>query len=251
MRTSGRIIESVGEHQPRQASKPDRPRSKRSIGPLPVVVGVCLAAGFGVLAVLWFTRGSWWGAPPAHVAGMFHYPSAYLGDSILLPVAAALMTTGVKLLPPAKHERLTTVLAGVLAAASAVLAQAFWLADDHPVTNWTLPEPHRFNAAGVWHAIYFVVVSTTLVVLVSLLSRRISAALCGNGRGLVEEMLRGVGSSLVLCCLLTYAVLATHDSLAPALASRTVLGGLAITAVIFFGVVALVLRDCGWPRIWL
>jgi hypothetical protein len=232
----------VGENQNRRAPEPSRALSMRSIGPLPTVIGACLAAGFAILALLWFTRGIWWTAPPTHVAGLFHYPSAYFGDSVLLPVAATMMAAGVKLLPRASHERVIAIVAGALAAASAIIAQVIWLADNHPLTNWTLPEPHRFNAAGVWHAIYFVGTATTLTILMALLSRRISAALHGPGRALVEALLRGAGPSLVLSCLLTYAVLATHDSLAPTLASRTSVAGIGITVAIFFGLAALVLR---------
>src|SRR4051812_43978359 len=87
---------------------------------LPIAAGCAQFCGFVVLAVLWFTRGSWWAAPPPTLPGLFDYPSAYVGDSFLLPVAVALLVRGATLLPRARHDRtfatMFAVIAGALAA---------------------------------------------------------------------------------------------------------------------------------------
>ncbi len=212
------------------------------VGRLPVWVGVVLAGGFGVLAALWFSRGIWWAAPPGNLAGLFHFPSAYVGDSLLLPAAAGVMVAGVRLLPRARYERATALVAGLLAASGAVATQLLWLADDHPRGNWTLPAPHRFNVAGKWHAAFFVVSATVLAVLLTLLAGRLGAALRGPERERAENVLRGAGPSLLFVSLFAYAGLAIHDSLAPTLASGSSLVGVVTTAAFVFVVAALVLR---------
>lgn len=208
---------------------------------VPLAVAFGLAAGSGVLVVLWFTRGTLWPAPPPGLPGLFDFPSAYVGDVVLLPIAAAMLAAGVRRLPRARRERSVVIASGAVAALAAVTVQWLWFADDRPRGNWTLPEPHRFNLAGVWHAAYFIVTATLLTVLAVALAMRLSAAVRGGEHRTAESLLRGSGAAVVLSCLLSYAVLAVGDSLSGTSASRASLVALGLAAAILIGLAVLTL----------
>jgi len=207
-----------------------------------IAVGSILSCGFGVLAILWFMRGIWLTDPPAHLKGLFAYPSAYLGDSLLIPAAVALTLAGASQLPRTSRDRMLAAFAAALAGLLAIGTQFLWLIDRNPETNWTFPEPHRFNIAGVWHAMWFVAASATLMFAITLLSCRISAALRGNVRNTAVAMLRSAGPSFALAALFTYAVLATRDSLASTFSARSSLLAIGTAAVALLLLATLVLR---------
>ncbi|WP_103343089.1 hypothetical protein [Amycolatopsis sp. CA-126428] len=221
------------------ASGPDRGVRRRR---LPVVAGFAQFGGFAVLAVLWFTRGVWWPAPPADLPGLFDFPSAYIGDSLLLPVAVALMLLGAGRLPRARRDRMVAAVFATVAGLLAAGVQFLWLADDHPRGNWTFPQPHRFNVAGVWHAGYFSVTAAGLMLALVLFGYRTSAALRSGERGAVLAVLRGAGPSVVLSCLLAYVVLVARDSSASTFASRSSLLSLGVAVAVFVVFTVAVLR---------
>jgi len=201
----------------------------------PIAIGAGISAGFGVLALLWFTRGALWAAPPAQLPGLFDYPSAYIGDSVLIPAAAATMAAGVKRLRPVRREPALVLVATILALAAAVAMQVVWLADRQPRSNWTSPTPHHFNIAGWWHAVFFVVVSVIVMILATSLFARLGAAVRGPGRQDAEAMLRGPWPPVVSTCLLAYALLVVHDSVeATTLSTSSSVAGLSIAATGFF-----------------
>lgn len=206
------------------------------------MAGFAQFGGFAVLAVLWFTRGVWWPAPPAGLPGLFDFPSAYLGDSLLLPVAVALVLLGAGRLPRARRDRLVAAVFAAIAGLLAAGVQFLWLADDHPRGNWTFPQPHRFNLAGVWHAVYFSVTAAGLMLVLVLFGYRASAALRSGHRDPALALLRGAGPSVVLSCLLTYVVLVARDSSASTFASRSSLISLGVAVAVFAVFTVAVLR---------
>jgi len=130
--------------------------------------------------------------------------------------------------------------------------QTLWLYDDHPGRNWTLPAPHRFNIAGIWHAIYSILVAALLTGVIALLARRMSSALRAGGerRDEARKLLSGAGTTGALSCLFCYAVLAARDSTVSTFGSRSTLAGLGIVFVVFLALTAFVLRGSSadlWP----
>jgi hypothetical protein len=51
--------------------------------------------------------------------------------------------------------------AALVGAGIGIVTQAHWLADPSPQLNWTLPKPHHFTAAGWYHAVFLVVMTST------------------------------------------------------------------------------------------
>lgn len=154
--------------------EPISPRGpRRSAAQKALFMGVLLwASGFGALLTFSFVVSS-----RAALPGLFDFWSATWGDGLLLPVsAAALVYSLTKLQPPGRHERLIMVIAAATAAAAGAATQIQWLRDNHPRLNWTLPRPHHFNAAGIYHAIFLVAASATFAVLWAGVLLRLTAA---------------------------------------------------------------------------
>ncbi len=150
------------------------------------------------------------------------------------------MTAAATVLPSARYDHVAAIGSGLAAGLSAITVQVLWLQDDRARGNWTTPEPHRLNIAGIWHAAYFLIAASTFGVLFGLLASRISHA---AGSHAVEAMLRSAGPSLTISCLLIYVVLAGHDSLAPTLAARSSLATLGAAVIAFLVLAALMLKS--------
>lgn len=116
--------------------------------------------GFGALLLFWW---KWDG--PAHLRGLFDFLSATWGDGLLLPAAAAVLTYARALMEPAPGDRLTTLAGGVVGGVLGAFTQIQWLRAGDPELNWTLPAPHRFNAAGWYHAAFLVLASALFAAL--------------------------------------------------------------------------------------
>ncbi|MFE0021570.1 hypothetical protein [Amycolatopsis sp. NPDC059021] len=209
---------------------------------LPVLVGIIQFSGFMILAVLWFTRGIWWAAPPVDLPGLFDFPSAYIGDSFLLPIAVVLMLLGAGHLPRVPRDRTVAAIFAVIAGLLATGVQFLWLVDRHPKGNWTFPQPHQFNVAGIWHAVYFVGTAAVLMLALVLFAYRASVALRGVGPNAVIAVLSGAGPSVALSCLFIYIVLVTRDSSISTFASRTSLISLGLAVAVFIVLALVVLR---------
>ncbi len=199
----------------------------RVLTPLALAAGGLVLGGFVVLAgfAALSPRGE-------NLPGLLAFPSAYVGDSVLLPLAILLLIAGAQALPPARTERAVTLVAGLLGAAGALLTQLMWLHDNHPQLNWTLPEPHYFTAAGKWHAAYAVVTAGILTAaLAAMLIRVGGARALPDVRQRLVRLLAGPGSAAVCGCLLGYAVLAVRDSISATLASQSSIVALATAAL--------------------
>jgi hypothetical protein len=107
--------------------------------------------------------------------GFTDYLSATWGDGLLLPIAAAAATSAVRSLPPSGGERRLTAWAAATGLGLGAATQILWLLDNQPSLNWTLPAPHHFNAAGVYHAGFLVAASGYAGALTGLLLRRLTS----------------------------------------------------------------------------
>ncbi len=84
--------------------------------------------------------------------GLYDYRSATVGDGLALPLVAFGLAGACAQVKSSKWSFRIAILGATLAAAT----QAVWLADPNPELNWTLPEAHRLNAAGWYHAAFMV-----------------------------------------------------------------------------------------------
>lgn len=168
------------------------------------LVGTLFPAGL-VLPVWWLL-----GYRPRGVPGLGAFPSAYIGDTLLLPVACLILVLGIGKLRPARYERARATAAAVFAATASILVQRAWLDDPTTQPNWTMPRIRHFNAAGWWHAFYFLVMSLVLLVLVVVFLARVRARRIA-GDTLAAELSSGRGAAILLGALGSYAALAVHD----------------------------------------
>ena len=190
-----------------------------------LVAGPVFLAGL-VLPIWWLASGS-----PSSPLGIDAFPSAYLGDTLLIPTGCLLLVRGIRGLPRARAESRLAAALAVIAVLAAVFVQATWLRDPAPQSNWTLPAPGRFTAAGWWHAAYFVGTSLVLTVLVTVLLTRVRQAR-RTAPTLVAALSSGPWSAVMLIAFGSYGALAVHDSLPRQLtsapASSLTLAGVAI-----------------------
>jgi xanthine/uracil/vitamin C permease (AzgA family) len=82
----------------------------------------------------------------------------------------------VRTLPAARGDRCFALLSAAFAGALGLASQALWLAADHPRPNWTLPRPHRFTAAGWYHAAFVVAMCAVTAALLALALNRVTLA---------------------------------------------------------------------------
>jgi hypothetical protein len=195
--------------------------STQRIPSLPAIAAAVPLIGFAVLALFAVTMPR----TEANVPGLMHFPSAFIGDAILLPFAAGLLGLGVTRLPRVAGSWLLGIGAALAGAVGTVSTQVLWLADDHPRLNWTLPRPHFWNAAGIWHLVYSAAVSALVVFLVVELLLRLRAQA-------VPKIATGPGATFVWMLVLSYVALVVHDSAAPTAASRTTVVAMGVSMAV-------------------
>lgn len=104
--------------------------------------------------------------PSSLLPGLFYYKAAAIGDPICLP-----LIIGVLVFHNCSQKSIrsstgrASIVLGVIAFIVGVSIQAEWLINDNTGLNWSLPEPHRFNLGGWYHAIFFVVIITGIIFL--------------------------------------------------------------------------------------
>lgn len=155
----------------------------------------------------------WWlvARPVGHLPGLGAYPSAYLGDTILLPVGCLILVIGIRNLLPAQHEYVGAAVGATVAAAAAIAVQAAWLRDPHPRLNWTLPRAEHFNAAGWWHAIYFTAMSAVVFTLAIVFLLRVRHNRRSD-QGSVSKVSDSPGAVILLATFGSYIALVVHDN---------------------------------------
>jgi hypothetical protein len=207
-----------------------------------IVGGATWALGFGVLLAFWLGSRSWSDLP-----GLFNYRSATVGDGLLLPLFAGALVCTAVLLGPAPGDRRWSGLAAVLGGCVAAATQVLWLLDPDPRLNWTLPEPHHFNAAGWYHAAFLVAASAAVAALSTLVlvrwrhTRQVAPEFAA-------EALAGSGPFLLLFLGLSFAALVLVDNVAAqgTLAGRTTTMATAL-AIAILGAMLTALIGFSWP----
>lgn len=124
-----------------------------------VTAFVVFAAGFlsmYIFFVQWQLKN-----PDSNLPGLFYYKAACVGDPICLPLLTGALCyhhviQGKKLFQFGIVSKITAAVALVVS----ILMQAEWLINDNTRLNWTIPRPHYFNAAGWYHAFFFVAMIT-------------------------------------------------------------------------------------------
>lgn len=129
---------------------------------MPIDVRPDLARAAAGAALLWvsgfgaLTTFSLVGKYPRDVPGLFDYWSATVGDGLLLPVSLACLLVARAGLPSRAGDEVLFWLGFASGCLMGLCTQISWLMDSDPVRNWTLPQPHRFNAAGYYHAAFLI-----------------------------------------------------------------------------------------------
>lgn len=127
-----------------------------------------LICGFGVMS--WF----WSRADQGIERGFTYFISATWGDALFLPsllagAIAYIVLSSAGPVPQATPvwQRRASWLFGIVGSLVGLGIQASWLMSDKTLLNWTIPELHTFNAAGYYHAFFFVVMMGAIPLLVS------------------------------------------------------------------------------------
>lgn len=200
--------------------------------PFTFITGV-FAAGL-VLPVWWLVT-----RPPAGLPGLGAYPSAYLGDSLLLPAGCLVLLLGIRALAPARRERPLAAVAAAVAAAAAVAVQAEWLEDPTTPPNWTMPHPGHLDAAGWWHAAYFTGMSMILLVLATTFLARVWSGRRAGDRA-AAAVSSGTGAAAVLAAWGSYAALAIHDDFSGTVGSSSSISSFTLVGTVLLMAAVLV-----------
>ncbi len=261
MGTGTRDLTGIGVPERRIARRTDHPAPHRQSprrqsmriaahpGPLSV-------AGLAVLYLSGLVLPAWWlsGLHSAARPGLAGYPSAYIGDTLLLPTGVTTLVAGIRRLPRSRWELITGPLAAIAAAAVSVAVQIDWLTDSTTPTNWTMPAPGHLDPAGWWHFAYFTGMSIAMITATTVFLTRARATRRADP-ALVADLSAGRGAVLLLAAWGSYAALSIHSDLTTALTSSAA-ATIALTAVVLtlaFGLVWLgygrLIRVLAWPAL--
>ncbi|MFI7876045.1 hypothetical protein [Streptomyces salinarius] len=196
MKSTNRTAATAREHDPREGPP--------SFALKAALLSALLVESAGFCALLIFSVAI---TPAAGLPGLFHYVSATWGDGLALPAMTGALVYGIARLPRAPWERAAGATAALVGIALGAATQVQWLRDDAPHLNWTLPRPHHFNAAGVYHAVFLTVMSGLTAALWVFLLLRIARV----GRTHRKAPLLAAGTALAAA--LVFTVLLAIDSL--------------------------------------
>lgn len=119
--------------------------------------------GFGIMNIFWVFSSNTEG-----LQGLYDYKAATIGDGICFPILVGTLLYSVEknnILN--KRQHMLCNIFGFLMACLGTLMQISWLKDDNIILNWTIPYKHHFNAAGWYHAFFFVLMFGVLGILLS------------------------------------------------------------------------------------
>lgn len=109
------------------------------------------AAGFGAMNIFY------WSQAPTLERGLYTYWSATLGDAVALPILVmGLSEADARLSKTRQVPPRIGVIGGSIGSVAGLVSQLAWLADSDPDPNWTIPAPHTFTDAGLYHATFTV-----------------------------------------------------------------------------------------------
>jgi hypothetical protein len=208
--------------------------------PTPVAFALLTAvAGSGVLAP--------WSAlsdTPPDLQGWIDFRAAAVGDTVLLPVLIGTLVAAGRAHRAGLAGSRWIWLVGIAGLVGGMALQIGWLVDSSPQLNWTIQEPHRFTAAGWYHAVFLCVMCASL------------AALAGRliiGRR--SERRRGRFAITISYAIIGFAILQTLDVVAPAgpvvdgMSTSGALSGVLTVITGMIGVACLVPRGPGADRL--
>lgn len=113
---------------------------------------IVLFFGFCVMNIFWLLINHIPDLP-----GLYDYKAATLGDGICLPLlTASLIYYIANNNPISKKQKKISFIVGAIVGFLALAWQAEWLINKNTSLNWTIPHQHYFNAAGWYHAAFFV-----------------------------------------------------------------------------------------------
>ena len=167
-----------------------------------------LGAGFGMMVAFWH-MGRW----DTRLPGFYSYRSAVLGDGVLLPLAASILTLACLRLPPAPSERRWLLSVAFVGCLTGAATQVLWLLDDNPRPNWTLPVAHHYNIAGVYHAVFLIVIAGFLASSLTLVLYRLRW-LGTRKAQLASKLMRSWYANALVAALLSFVGILTLDNLA-------------------------------------
>lgn len=114
-----------------------------------IAAALVFLLGFGVMNLFWFT-GTW----NPELYGLYFFKSATFGDAVILPLIIYYSLHIVHLHKFTFKQALAVILAGFIGLSVGIFSQYQWITSETTVLNWTIPEPHIFNAAGWYHAVF-------------------------------------------------------------------------------------------------
>ncbi|GAA0597890.1 hypothetical protein HPO96_20850 [Kribbella sandramycini] len=164
------------------------------------------------------------------------YLSATWGDAVLLPISLASLTFAYRTLPSTPHDGRWFLITATGGAIAAALTQLQWLLDDDPQLNWTLPAPHTFNAAGIYHAVFLTASAATFAGLWAVTLRRWADSQLTNRQPATALVLAFL-SSLAFAALLIIDNHLTTDRRSSA-STLLAIGGSVLIATLGLGIVA-------------
>ncbi|WP_165056801.1 MULTISPECIES: hypothetical protein [unclassified Adlercreutzia] len=106
--------------------------------------------GFAALNAFWV-----FGEYDPRLPGLYDYYAATWGDGLFLSVGAGALVAWSCANPASKWIRHVSCIFSAVAFVGALYIQYTWVADDEIGLNWTIPQVHCFNMAGIYHALYF------------------------------------------------------------------------------------------------
>ncbi|MEU2801642.1 hypothetical protein [Streptomyces sp. NPDC007117] len=158
-----------------------------------------LLAGFGALFVFHLVMDR-----DSRLPGMFVDLCETWGDALALPVMTGALVFTISALPKAAPEGGHAAASATAGGTAGALTQLVrWKDEAHQLT-WAHPEPHHFNAAGIYHAAFLTAMCAVTAVLWTLALKRAARAGAGHrGRpGGVRALLVAMVAGLAFVVLL-------------------------------------------------
>lgn len=148
-------------------------KSKNSFG-FPIAIGLLtFLFGFAIMNVFWiFTP------KQAGLMGLYDYLAATIGDGIFLPLLLGSLAYMVELTPKIddtnenKKTNFIAIGVGMLFGLAGIAIQVQWYLNPNINPNWTIPIPHHFNAAGIYHGFFFSAMFFSIAFLMTLFCMR-------------------------------------------------------------------------------
>lgn len=151
----------------------NKTQSKR----MPIIIGVAVALtvfaiGFGVMLIMynyWLNNHT---DNYTELKGLFDYKASLWGDALCLPLMIGAGITYILVFYKKvkyKMRLLFPILVSVVGGATGFIMQMQWVISDNTLLNWSIPEQHHFNYAGWYHAVFFVIICSSIAFIVACL----------------------------------------------------------------------------------